>query len=91
MKESKHDRTNDVQYVVRRTDKGYCAAMSFPWSTLGTKPAAGAKIGLDVQVNDNQGHGHREAKIAWHDQDDQAWQNPQAFGNAELAGVMGPK
>jgi hypothetical protein len=89
IKEFKHDRTNDVQYVVRTTDKGYCVAMKFPWRSLGTKPSAGAKIGLEVQVNDDQGHGHREAKITWHDQHDQAWQTPQAFGNAELAGLVG--
>jgi hypothetical protein len=89
MKELKHDRTAGVQYAVRTTDKGYCVAMKIPWSTLGVQPSAGAKIGLDVQVNDNQGHGHREAKIGWHDQHDVAWQTPRAFGNAELAGQIG--
>jgi len=89
MKEFRHDRATDVQYAFQTTDKGYCVEMKFPWSTLGAKPSAGAKIGLDVQVNDNQGHGHREAKIAWHDQHDEAWQTPRVFGNAELAGQIG--
>jgi hypothetical protein len=87
--ESKHHQTNGVQYAMVTTDKGYRLEIAFPWSTLGTKPSAGARIGLDVQVNDNQGHGRRDAKISWHDEEDQAWQSPRNFGNAELAGLVG--
>lgn len=89
MMEYKHGRTNGVRYGMVNTGNGYRLEAAFPWSTLGTKPGAGARIGLDVHVNDNQGHGKRDAKISWHDQQDQAWQNPQAFGNAELAGLVG--
>ncbi|MGA3284066.1 MAG: sugar-binding protein [Verrucomicrobiota bacterium] len=89
MKELKHNRTNGVRYALVTTDKGYRVEIEFPWSTLGAKPSVGAKIGLDVQANDNQGNGRRDAKIAWHDQHDQAWNSPQAFGNAELAGLIG--
>jgi hypothetical protein len=89
MQEYKHGHTNGVRYAVVTTDKGYRLEAAFPWSTLGTKPAAGARIGLDVHVNDNQGNGKRDAKISWHDQNDQAWQTPRAFGNAELAGLVG--
>ena len=71
------------------TDKGYRVEVKFPWSTLGTKPSAGAKIGLDVQVNDNDAGGKRKSKITWHAREDNAWENPQAFGNAELAGLVG--
>ncbi len=89
MMEYKHGHTNGVRYAMVNTDKGYRLEAAFPWSMLGTKPSAGARIGLDVHVNDNQGNGKRDAKISWHDQSDQAWQNPQAFGNAELAGLVG--
>jgi hypothetical protein len=89
MNESKHHQTNGVQYAMVTTDKGYRLEIAFPWSTLGTTPSAGAKIGLDVQVNDNQGNGKRDAKISWHDEEDQAWQSPRNFGNAELAGLVG--
>jgi tetratricopeptide (TPR) repeat protein len=89
MLESKHNRTNGVQYALVTTDKGYRVEIKFPWSTLGTKPSAGARIGLDVQVNDNDAGGKRKAKIAWHATEDNAWENPQAFGNAELAGLVG--
>jgi len=89
MQECKHDRTNGVQYALVTTDKGYRLEIKFPWSTLGTKPSVGAKIGLDVQVNDNDAGGKRKSKITWHAREDNAWENPQAFGNAELAGLVG--
>ena len=56
--ETKHNRTNGVEYAMVTTDKGYRLAVKFPWQTLGVKPSAGAKIGLDVQVNDNDGGGN---------------------------------
>lgn len=87
--ESKHGRTDGVQYAMVKTDKGYRLEIKFPWSTLGTKPSVGAKLGLDVQVNDNDADGKRKSKLAWHARQDNAWENPQAFGNAELAGLVG--
>ena len=89
MQEAKHSRTNGVQYALVTTDKGYRVEAKFPWSTLGAKPSAGAKIGLDVHVNDSDSAEGRRAKIMWHDTQDTAWQTPQAFGNAELAGLVG--
>lgn len=89
MQELKHDRVEGVQYALVTTDEGYRLEIKLPWSTLGTQPSVGGRIGLDVQVNDNQGRGKRDAKIAWHDQRDNAWKSPQAFGNAELAGLIG--
>ncbi len=89
MQEAKHGRTNGVQYALVTTDTGYRVEAKFPWSTLGAKPSPGAKIGLDVQVNDNDAEGKRHAKIAWHATEDNAWETPQAFGNAEFAGLVG--
>jgi len=88
MLESKHNRTNGVQYAIVTTQNGYRVAAKFPWSTIGGKPCAGAKIGLDVHVNDND-TGKRKTKLTWHDPEDNAWQNPQLFGTAELAGLVG--
>jgi hypothetical protein len=89
MKEFMHSRTNGVQYALVTTDTGYCVEVKFPWSTLGAKPSAGAKLGLDIQVNDNDAGGKRKSKLAWHATEDKAWETPQAFGNAELAGLVG--
>jgi hypothetical protein len=89
MVETKHNRTNGVEYALVTTAKGYRLVVKFPWQTLGVKPSAGAKVGLDVQVNDNDGGEKRKSKIAWYATQDNAWSTPQAFGNAELAGLIG--
>jgi Carbohydrate family 9 binding domain-like/Concanavalin A-like lectin/glucanases superfamily/Tetratricopeptide repeat len=89
MQETKQNRTEGVQYAMVTTNTGYQLEIKFPWSTLGTKPHTGAKIGLDVHVNDNDSGGKRKTKLTWHSVPDNAWQNPQLFGNAELGGLLG--
>ena len=89
IKEVKHDHTNGVQFAFSTTDTGYRAEIRFPWSTLGATPHVGSKIGLDVHVVDNDKGGKRDRKLIWHDKKDNAWQNPQMFANAELAGLVG--
>jgi hypothetical protein len=89
MQEIKHNRTEGVQFALVTTDKGYQVEVKLPWATLGTKPLAGIRIGLDVHVNDDDDGGDRDSKITWYDKQDNAWQNPQLFGNAELAGMLG--
>ena len=56
---------------------------------LGTTPTVGKKIGLDVHVNDDDDGGDRDTKIMWFGTRDIAWQQPSAFGTAELAGLVG--
>jgi len=79
----------DVKFALVTTDNGYRLEVKFPWSTLGTKPSAGVKIGLDVHVDDDDDGGERDSKLTWQDKKDTAWQNPQVFGTAELAGLIG--
>jgi tetratricopeptide (TPR) repeat protein len=86
--ESHHNKTNGVQYAFARTDKGYRLEAKVPWSTLDTTPAIGKKIGLDVHVNDDDDGGDRDTKIMWFGEHDVAWQQPSAFGTAELAGLV---
>ena len=82
-----HGRTvHAIETGLKNTEKGYCFEVAFLWSELGTTPADGAHIGVEVQVNDNRGRGGRDAKISWHDPYDQAWLNPQYFGRAVLSG-----
>jgi len=83
--ERKHDHTNGVEYALVTTDKGYNVEVKLPWATLQAQPDIGTSLGLEVQVNDNRGTEHRDGKLAWHDQDDQAWLTPRAFGNVKLA------
>ena len=89
MGEFKHDRTAGVEFAVERVEVGYRVEIKLPWSTLGTKPSAGAKIGLDVHVNDDDDGGDRDTKLTWSGKEDNAWQTPSVFGTAELAGLIG--
>jgi hypothetical protein len=89
MNNFEHGSLNGVQFAMVTTEKGYRTEIKFPWSTLGTKPSAGAKIGLDVHVNDDDDGGDRDSKLTWHGKEDNAWESPKAFGTAELAGLLG--
>jgi tetratricopeptide (TPR) repeat protein len=86
---NQHGRLENVEFAVATTKKGYRAEIKCPWATLGKKPSVGSSIGLDVHVNDDDDGGERDTKITWCDKRDTAWSNPQAFGNAELAGLIG--
>jgi tetratricopeptide (TPR) repeat protein len=79
--------TNDgTQFAFAKTDKGYRLELQFASVTLGVKSAPGAAFGFDVQVNDSDGGADRSHKLTWHAKQDNAWQNPRAFGTAKLAG-----
>jgi tetratricopeptide (TPR) repeat protein len=80
---------DDIKYALVTTDNGYRLEIKFPWQALGAKPFPGAKIGLDVHVNDDDDGGERDTKLTWSDQQDNAWQNPKVFGIAELTGLVG--
>jgi hypothetical protein len=86
MQENKHGRTQNVEYTIKTTEKGYQVEAAFPWAMLGTpNPSAGTVIGIDVQASDNQAGPQRNLVIAWQDETNNTWQHPVLFGRAELA------
>ncbi|MFH1716411.1 MAG: sugar-binding protein [Planctomycetota bacterium] len=89
MGEFKHGRTGGVEFAVGRADVGYRVEIKFPWSTLGTRPSAGTKIGLDVHVNDDDDGGDRDTKLTWRSKEDNAWQTPSVLGIGQLTGLVG--
>lgn len=88
MGESKHGKTDGVEFAFAGTDAGYRLEVRFPWATLGATPSPGTAIGFDVQVNDDDGGGDRNSKIAWNAVQDDAWQNTGAFGIAQPLGLV---
>jgi len=88
MGEFQHDRPDGVEFAVGRADAGYRVEIRFPWSTLGTDPAIGKKIDIDVHVNDDDDGADRDTKLMWHGTQDNAWQDPEALGVADLAGMV---
>ena len=78
--------TSGVEFSFSKVAGGYELEVKLPWSTLqASGTGTGKRLGLDVQVNDDDDSSDRDAKKSWHATSDNAWQNPQAFGTAELA------
>ncbi len=86
---NEHGRMENIEFAMVTTDKGYRTEIKFPWLTLGVKPSDGMKIGLDVHVNDDDNGGERDSKIMWRNKEDNAWENPRAFGTARLVDLVG--
>ncbi|RPJ27439.1 MAG: hypothetical protein EHM35_14215, partial [Planctomycetaceae bacterium] len=86
--ESRHNKMEHVLTGTTPTDKGYRFLIKFAWSTLGVTPRAGVKVGFDVHVNDDDDGGDRDTKLMWHTENDIAWQQPNALGTIELAGLV---
>ena len=78
-----------VEFAVKTTNSGYVTEIKFPWASLKVRPKPGLTIGFDVQVNDDDDGGERDSKLAWCGRQDNAWENPGAFGNAQVAGLVG--
>ena len=53
-----------VRWASQRTAGGYTVEAAVPWSALGVAPAAGAAVGLDVHVTDDDAGGAaRQSKL----------------------------
>ncbi|CAA6814812.1 MAG: cellulose-binding domain protein [uncultured Thiotrichaceae bacterium] len=71
------------QEMVKKAD-GYHLKTAIPWQALNVKPAAGRRVGFDVQINDDDTGNSRDAKLSWNANVDKAWKNPQMFGQLVL-------
>jgi hypothetical protein len=83
----------DVSKIKHQINKyiwGYQFTASIPWKVLGIKPHHGKRIGFDIQVNDDDTGGSRDAKITWNAKSDMAWSNPQMFGEIMLVDAAAP-
>jgi len=84
--EQKLNKTLNVKASMKVIPGGYCLEMKIPFATLGITPSNNYKIGLDVQVGDDDGGGDAEGKKAWYSIDDNTWQNPALLGVASFVG-----
>ncbi len=66
------------ELAIRRSGTRTLYEARLPWSELGTSGRLGGKLGLSLQLNDNDGNG-RAAIISWGDGLAPAW-NPALFG-----------
>ncbi len=89
--ETQNNATSGVTFKQGAKTGGYIMEISIPWSTLGGAPAAGSFMGFELGVDDNDNAGTtRDAKIAWSDATDNAWQNPSLFGTLQIGGCTNP-
>ena len=74
-----------VKHRMVKVANGYQLETTIPWTTLNVRPKHGHVVGFDIQVNDDDSGDQRDAKLAWNAQTDQAWKNPQMFGQLVLS------
>ncbi len=84
--EYKHNAITGVTFSQGVKAGGYIMEISIPWTTLGGAPIDGELIGFDLHINEDDGGGARDAKIAWNDAADIAFNNPTGFGTIIAAG-----
>jgi len=77
---------NKITYAIRQNPTGYQLNAKIPWSILRVRPIAEHAIGFEIQINDDDNGGPRDAKVAWSANNDIAWKSPRAFGELVLEG-----
>ena len=77
------NRRTGVQFAMQDVTGGYNLEVRIPWSTLGVSPAAGNPIGFELEVNDDDDGGNRDAQVAFASTVG-VYQNPSLFGTVVL-------
>lgn len=76
----------NVKSATKTIDGGYVVEAAFKWTDI--KPANGAKIGLEFQINDAKG-GKRIGTLSWYDETGMGWSGSNVYGTVELTGKTG--
>lgn len=74
--------TSKLKSATAVTATGYILEAAIPFTKV--KPAAGAKIGFDLQVNDDSGKGARTGIKCWNDTTNNNYQSTSNFGTLTL-------
>ncbi|HEY8893380.1 MAG TPA: sugar-binding protein, partial [Niastella sp.] len=81
--------TTGINFRMYATASGYNAEIAIPWTTIGTSPAIGKAIGFDVQIDDDDNGGTRDAQITAFATNTTAFQNPSVFGTVYMTTCSG--
>ena len=73
---------NDFTSAVKITDTGYRVEIAIKLKTI--KATGGSQLGLELQVNDDNGAGKRTAITKWNDPTNESWRDPSGWGILEL-------
>lgn len=83
------NRTTGINYTQYATTAGYTLEVAIPWSTIGVSSSIGKSLGLDVQIDDDDNGGTRDAQIASFATNTTAFQNPGVLGTVYLTTCNG--
>ncbi|MVT40406.1 T9SS type A sorting domain-containing protein [Chitinophaga oryziterrae] len=83
------NRTTGINFKQYATTTGYNLEVAIPWSTIGVSPSIGKSLGLDIQIDDDDNGGTRDAQIASFATNTTAFQNPAVFGTVYLTTCNG--
>lgn len=83
-------RTTGINFSQYATATGYNLEVAIPWATIGTTASLGKPIGLEVQIDDDDNNGTRDAQIASFATNTTAFSNPAVFGTVYLTTCSGP-
>lgn len=76
----------NVKSATKTIVGGYVVEAAFKWTDI--KPANGAEIGLEFQINDAKG-GKRIGTLSWYDETGMGWSGSNVYGTVELTGKTG--
>lgn len=76
----------NVKSATKTIEGGYVVEAAFKWTDI--KPANGAKIGLELQINDAKA-GKRIGTLSWYDETGMGWSGSNVYGTVELTGKTG--
>lgn len=76
----------DLTYEFKTTADGYVLEAKIPWKMLGVTIGVKSRVGIEVQVNDDDDGGKREQKISWLAREDKAMTDPRLFGVVLISG-----
>ena len=76
----------NVKSATKTIEGGYVVEAAFKWTDI--KPANGAEIGLEFQINDAKG-GKSIVTLSWYDETGMGWSGSNVYGTVELTGKTG--
>jgi hypothetical protein len=76
----------DLKYELKTTADGYVLEAKIPWKMLGIQVGVKSRIGVEVEVNDDDDGGARDKKISWLAREDKAMEDPRLFGVVLISG-----
>ena len=77
---------NAIDMDMRRRADGYVLEARIPWSTFNMQPKVSNRIGVELEINDDDDGGKRDKKIAWHATQNNAENDPSLWAVVLFSG-----